>query len=116
MSSSLTLTLSTPFRPLTYSDSKPNSLADLDQFLLREIGSGRNIDLIIQCVAQQFGMPMTMEDILLSYRSAYWRAKSWENRDTQVMEEIVFAEIRIFWERIASTVSETGFWRYFIVY
>lgn len=81
-----------------------NSL-ELDQILLREVNSGRSIELVAQCLAQDYGIQMSSEDALVAYRSAYWRAKSWEKRDNQIMEETVFAEVRCFWERIASTVG-----------
>lgn len=78
---------------------------ELDQMLLREVNSGRSIEIVTQCLAQDYGIQMSSDDVLIAYRSAYWRAKSWEKRDNQIMEETVFAEIRCFWERVANTVG-----------
>ena len=81
-----------------------STLEDMDRLLLREVAAGHGIEHITRSASRQCGFALSMDDTLLAYRSAYWRAKAWGEQDARMMEEAVHAEIGRFWERVAVAV------------
>ena len=81
-----------------------STLEDMDRLLLREVAAGHGIEHITRSASRQCGFALSMDDTLLAYRSAYWRAKAWGEQDARTMEEAVHAEIGRFWERVAVAV------------
>ena len=78
---------------------------DMDQYLLREVASGQPPDLLTRSIRQQYGRQMTVDDLIVSYRSAYWRTKAWQDQDTSTMEQVVRSELDRFWDRVARGVG-----------
>ncbi|KAK1041244.1 hypothetical protein LTR74_018634 [Friedmanniomyces endolithicus] len=73
----------------------------VDQFLLREFASGQQSNLLAEAVHMSYGHRMTVDELLIMYRLAFWRTKNWEGEDTIAMEQVVREELRGFWERVA---------------
>jgi len=81
-----------------------STLEDMDRLLLREVAAGHGIEHITRSASRQCGFALSMDDTLLAYRSAYWRAKAWGEQDARMMEEAVHAEVDRFWERVPVAV------------
>lgn len=77
----------------------------IDQYLLREFASGQQLDAVAEAVQLHYNYRTTADDLLVLYRLAFWRTRSWEEEDTSVMEQAVREELRGFWERIGRRVS-----------
>jgi len=98
----------TPCRPVTYNSNFASSGAevdDVDHYLLREFATGQQPETLTHVLHQHYGRRMTVDDMILKYRSAYWKMKAWQERDTITMEQAVRYELDRFWERIAQAVS-----------
>ncbi|KAM0703924.1 hypothetical protein Q7P35_008930 [Cladosporium inversicolor] len=106
--------LGSPFQPEVHQQvptARPTSastLEDMDRLLLREVAAGHSIGHITRSASRQCGFALSMDDTLLAYRSAYWRAKVWGEQDARMMEEAVHAEIARFWECVAVAMREKG--------
>ncbi|KAK5689440.1 hypothetical protein LTR17_026270 [Elasticomyces elasticus] len=80
----------------------------VEQYLLREFASGQPLEMLAEAIYIQHGQRMTIDELLVMYRVAFWRVRSWEESDTNAMEQIVREELHAFWERVARRMHERG--------
>ncbi|KAK3612989.1 hypothetical protein LTR56_028130, partial [Elasticomyces elasticus] len=85
-----------------------NQHETVEQYLLREFASGQPLEMLAEAIYIQHGQRMTIDELLVMYRVAFWRMRSWEESDTNAMEQIVREELHAFWERVARRMHERG--------
>jgi len=82
-----------------------NHSPDLDSFVFQGVTAGQHPSTLAQSVNQQYGRSMTVEDVLLTYRLAYWRWTPWQDFDSSTLEKVVKTERDQFWNRVATKVG-----------
>ncbi|KAK4893322.1 hypothetical protein LTR49_028499, partial [Elasticomyces elasticus] len=85
-----------------------NQHETVEQYLLREFASGQPLEILAEAIYIQHGQRMTIDELLVMYRVAFWRMRSWEESDTNAMEQIVREELHAFRERVARRMQERG--------
>ncbi|KAK5673893.1 hypothetical protein LTS10_013326 [Elasticomyces elasticus] len=94
--------------PQCYGQGAHNQHETVEQYLLREFASGQPLEMLAEAIYIQHGQRMTIDELLVMYRVAFWRMRSWEESDTNAMEQIVREELHAFWERVARRMHERG--------